>query len=473
MSFFTEKDAKLLIHIDKNQLLPEMGMLAFYFSNNYMPLNILNSTLSAFISLGLIKKSGGRLFLTDKSTLLLCGKEYLVYSDLTSAVLDRLSNLSLPEDFTVEEVVDKKEYDRILKDARRINRQSSSDNKIFTIKNFALFICYAIVLFFAGFTIGNLVAKNYWGGIFLAPVAIALSVLFFLLTFDEIKKKESPVDLVFEIKKPTFIALLLNGIIAFFSIVAFFVLDVRYFFSLVLELVALAIVLFKTSKYSRKSLPKKVFTTRSLCAKVYTDKYYVCGIDILDDANRIPQVGTTAILLNPITKSVLVENAEVYKAKVNGIEFFYAIATLGQTKLLYKVTKEDVVISNFLWTIDDDFRHLNDVKVLIEKKSELLERSNDYKYSNDGLLRVSSCVIGDKYAVNVDLLELKPFDGVDVVDNQYNLSDGFLLAEEFVASWSTYSRKLFDSNDSCEEYLQKLISEISYDKVNACLLSCN
>ncbi len=469
MSFFTEKDAKLLIALKNNDFFTQQTALLDFYAENYLPLHTLNSTLSAFIHLQLVSNKEGLLTITDKGKLIVLGGEYLSEKDHAFHVLEKLSELSVEKNLTVEEVVSKKDFDIISKTVKKIKNKSSTDGNIFTVKNIVSFLCYAVVIFFSGFTIGNFIGKNNWGGVFLLPVVVALSVLFYLLTFQEIKQKDAPVDLVAELKKPTLIAIVINGAMALFSIVAFLVLDARYFITLILEVVVLLLIFIKTSKYSKKSLPQKTLKTSYFCSKVYSNEYYVSGVDILNDANRELQVGTRATLLSPVTKSVLMEDADVYKATVGTVEFFYAVAVIGETKLLYFMSKEDFIIAYYTSETRDFYLNSLAEKQLLINSDEFINKSVDCKYSTDGLVRGYSCAIGDKFAVKIEFLDFSVVEGVAISDNEFEsfLTDGFLLSHSNKTMWSILTTELFDKDELCEEFLQKIISEISYDRLLA------
>ena len=467
MQNFDINDAKFLAMLRHTEQISIEGTLGVYLTTVFAPYAKLNALVGKFLKLNLIKVYNNSFRITDDGRYLLRGWEYLSEKDYFKLVLDRL--LAYEEDLSLtdEEFISEDDYNSALSFSKKAKRKEQSSDDIFTIKNLGYGVLYAILLFLGGFLIGNFISGNMLGGLVAIPMLIALTILFYLLATDELKKAKKSIDIQKVFKKPVGTLICINGAIAVFSIVAFFVFDVRYFFLLLFNVLELSLIFVFNSKFIRKELPKTQLKTHRFLSKLYAKEYYVGGINILDDLNRVKQDGTTVILCNPITKSEICETDLVYKVTVGTADFFYAMVEQDKSVLIYAISKADYLTIAFLADESDFYLDAKAEALTLKSVSVNKEDFADAIYTKDGLVRVYSCALGDKFAVKVEFLEFAIIDGVSVRDTQFPsyLTDNYLISNTALTTWSVISMELFDSEEVSEKYLSAVVNEISYEDI--------
>ena len=460
MNNLISTDAEVLLAIKENDNFgSKNSVIEVILSDVYLSYNNLNSSLNRLYSAVLIEINDDVICLTDKAKVFTCGYIYNKRKDFLEKLKTEICSIIFTN-YSAKNCVSIERYKSALKVSKKVKSKASNDN---TLLNETLsYLCYVLIMFFLGFSVGFIVGGNVLGGLFTVPAGILISLVLYIKTKTKIKAQKQSFNVFSLVQKPIIIAIVVNSLIAIFSIVAFLIFDVRYFIALLVEIVIIAILWVYTNAIAKETISKGKYKTKYFCAKIYTDNYFLGGVNILDDTKRVLQEDVLVQLINPETNNIIFETSNVYKIIVNGRQIFFATVNNGDSRIIYFLRKIDVISAVHLIGEIDFIKSANTEKSYLLELVKNEESNFECKYSQDGLVRAYSCILEGKNTVIIEYFDYSTNDS-NVSDYTLWLTDDVLTNPYFKTTWNRISTESFSSAELAEEYLEKVMAEITYE----------
>lgn len=460
MNNLISTDAEVLLAIKENEKFGSINTsIEVILSQVYLTFNNLNSSLNRLLSAGLINIIDDGIFLSDKAKVITCGYLYNKRDVFLEKLKNDFSTITFT-DYINKNCISIERYKFALKISKKANNKAN-DNRTLLTETLS-YLCYVLIMFFLGFAIGFILGGNVLGGLFAVPVAILISLVLYIKTKSKIKNQKSSFDVFSFIKKPVLISIIVNALVAIFSIFAFIIWDVSYFIALIVEIIIISVLWVFTSAIAKEKIAKGKYKSKYICAKIYTDSYFIGGINILDDNERVLQEDVCVSLVNPETNNIIFETFDVYKTVVNGRQIFYATVVNGESRLIYFLRKTDVLSAVHLIDEVDFILSANCEKAFLMELVKNTDKSFDCKYSQDGLIRAYSCVVEDKNTIIIEYFDYSSNDSSST-DYKTFLTDEGLSSPYFKPSWNRVLSESFDNIEFAMQFLNKIIDEISYE----------
>ena len=462
MNNLISTDAEVLLAIKENEKFCLCNnAIEVILSQVYLTFNNLNSSLNRLLSAGLIDIIDDSIFLTDKAKVITCGYLY----NKRDVFLEKLKNefsTIIFTDYINKNCISIERYKIALKISKKANNKAN-DNRTLLTETLS-YLCYVLIMFFLGFAIDFILGGNVLGGLFTVPVAMLISLVLYIKTKSKIKSQKSSFDVFSLIKKPVIISIIVNALVAVFSIFAFIIWDVSYFIALIIEIIIISVLWVYTSAIAKDKIAKGKYKSKFFCAKIYTDSYFIGGVNILDENERVLQENVCVSLINPETNNIIFETFDVYKTVVKGRQIFYATIVNGESRLIYFLRKIDVLSAVYLIDEVDFILSANCEKAFLMELVKNVDKTFDCKYSQDDLVRAYSCIVEGKNTVIIEYFDYSTNES-SFTEYKSFLTDELLCNPYFKPSWNRVLSESFNDKEYALEFLNKIISEVTYENL--------
>jgi len=444
------------------------AFLTYYLADNNVGISQLNNDFNTLIEVGLIGKKNGDLYLTDYAKNIAYSTVFLPFDEYKTNIFLVLNDFSCDKekDFSNQFEISEKEFSLLKKAGIKRKQEIENSNKTNSANTFTFFgtLFFVLSMFLVGIFISKIRQQSIQDGFFVAffVISLSISIIFYAISFYVIKNDYFSPKLL---TSPILLSVLgvLNCVSAgyqLYLIVKFSTIYLVSFFIIVLF--CLIFILFSIYFGQNKLIFEK-YSTYKLIEKLYSNSYFIDGIDVLDPKNHEIINGVKVELFSPTDNTNLGFADKVIKINRNKNSAYLAVKKIQDITYLFLIRNRDlktIVKGTFNNVINDEYLTFLAEKENLLNKVNLLEKDLDYEYSSDNLLRFAMLSYDDEYFVVIEIAcfvdDARFSDGSEVPSFDFN---------EEGARYTHLLRQTFLSKTSATEYLELVKNSANYDNV--------